>query len=103
VANGNEWLITNCELILPVDSLGDMNAEEIGRTVLTLTPYADGIQGYLWSDSQDCFDSIEEFLEALKIWKRAEEEKRQREGRRKQAGSANKRKGNKPNAMRIRI
>jgi 5-methylcytosine-specific restriction endonuclease McrA len=99
LVNGNRWLITNCELILPVNSLGDMSAEEIGQTALN----TDEVQGYLWSDGQDCFDSIEEFLEVLETWKRAEAEKRQREERRKQARSTNKSKESKPNAMRIRI
>ena len=102
--NGKGWGITNCELVLPVSSLEGMGAEEIGRKVLALAPYADEFQGYLRSSSsQNYFDSFDEFLEALEIWKRKEEEKRQRKERRKQVESTNSRKDNKPNAMRAYI
>jgi hypothetical protein len=64
--NGVEVGVTDCEVVLPISALKNMTAEEIGETVISLSPYAERLHAYvmLGPEQRAYFESLEDFEQA---------------------------------------
>lgn len=78
--DGGEWLITNCEVVIPIWTLGGMSAEEIGHRVLKLIPNVRTIQDRIndcpWN--MDTWENLEKHLVAVDEQRALREQARQR-------------------------
>lgn len=62
--DGRQWSVSNTEVVIPVNKLEGMNAEEIGAKVLELASVVGDFQKYLSKRPRtESFNSLEEFKE----------------------------------------
>jgi hypothetical protein len=85
--NGKPAVIMNYDVVLPVSSLENMSAEEIGEVVIALLPYAGRLRAYsaLGTCQRDSFQSLEDFEQAVALG-RIKKQKQQPPGKNRRAG-----------------